>query len=1014
VTLRQIIKRIFPAARTRITWFDAMPLILFLIVYAVTIILLDVFDHLTFTHPAWFALMIVSIWIWWMAINGWSGLNRRRSIQALTIRLLLVGTFVALLAGPRSVRTSDQLSVVYAVDISESIHPDRVTEALNFVANTTAEKPNQDVAGWIAFGSSAAVEVPPIQTTFGSTMTNPDDIQFNSRVDRDATNIENALSLSAAILPEDTLGRIVLISDGAETAGDLKSVLDQLNSRGISVDVMPVKYNYTDETWIERLDLPQTVKLGEPYEASVVISSLKAGKGKLIIEEKTGTEKPYVFDPIDVEFREGKNRIDIPIYLRTPGYYEYKATLVTEEGADGRNENNEAIGYIYVEGEGKVLIVADPLREDDRDFERLTKAIREGERAVEVVDSYKFPRDPLSLLPYDCVIFANVPHDAFDEVQLQAMRDAVFNQGTGFLMVGGENSFGPGGYHRTVVEEALPISMDITKKKILPKGALAIILHTCEFPEGNTWAKRITKQAIKVLGKQDEVGVIAYGPGGEQWVFELTPAGDYEKMVPKINAAAIGDMPAFGPTMRIGLEGLKKSDAATKHMIIISDGDPQLAPPKLMQDFIDSKVSVSTVAVFPHGGVEIGTLRNIANATGGRPYFPADPNELPKIFIKEAKTLKRSMIQEKEISPEVGFPSPVLEGIQGLPKLHGFVLTSIKENALAENVLFAVADDAASGETDPVLAIWRYGLGTTAAFTSSLSNQWASDWVDWEQYSAFVKQLLIRISRVQKAGHLRMWTYNSGGQGIIMVEDFHQDEDFLDVAAKVSGPGGMELTLPLKQVGARRYQGTFPVADKGQFQVTALGKAGEREDRVHGGFIVSYSPEYLKFTSNMSTLKQIKDETNGNELDGSTTAANIYNRRSPKRSSKPIFDWFLIAIACLIPLDVAVRRVQLDWKAVLSALGIGRKPETTQTMGALLARKKEVGEHLKTQSDYRPQPTPTTKSPYLLQSAKRTAEEPKAKPKSTAQSSTPKEDTTTSRLLAMKRKRSSDDDDEEQ
>ena len=98
MTLRQIIKRIFPAARTRITWFDAMPLILFLIVYAVTIILLDVFDHLTFTHPAWFALMIVSIWIWWMAINGWSGLNRRRSIQALTIRLLLVGTFVALLA----------------------------------------------------------------------------------------------------------------------------------------------------------------------------------------------------------------------------------------------------------------------------------------------------------------------------------------------------------------------------------------------------------------------------------------------------------------------------------------------------------------------------------------------------------------------------------------------------------------------------------------------------------------------------------------------------------------------------------------------------------------------------------------------------------------------------------------------------------------------------------------------------------------------------------------------------
>jgi len=45
---------------------------------------------------------------------------------------------------------------------------------------------------------------------------------------------------------------------------------------------------------------------------------------------------------------------------------------------------------------------------------------------------------------------------------------------------------------------------------VLPKAALAIILHTCEFAEGNTWAKRIAKEAIRVLGAQDEVGLIAF------------------------------------------------------------------------------------------------------------------------------------------------------------------------------------------------------------------------------------------------------------------------------------------------------------------------------------------------------------------------------------------------------------------------------------------------------------------------------------------------------------------------
>lgn len=1007
--LKRIIQRVFPPPRTRVGWKDALPLILFLAVYAAVAVVLDYRDVLTYTHPEQFAWMTAAVWVWWMSVTGWSGLNRRRTVQSLIVRLLLLGTFVMLMTEPRSVQTSDQLSVVYAVDISESIHPDQVNEALKFVARTVSEKPEQDEAGLIVFGSSAAVELPP-SAAFPVDENSPEgSIHLNSRIDRDATNIEQTLSLAAAVLPEQNRGRIVLISDGSETAGNLKPVLQQLQARGISVDVLPVTYSYENEVWIERLDLPQSVKIGEPYAASVILSSLKAGKGKLVIEENG---RPIRDEPFDVEFTEGKNRIDIPIFLRTPGYYEYKATILPEPGADGRTENNEGIGYIYVEGEGKVLVVVDPLRQDDRDHERLVQAILEGERSVEVIDPFdpRFPRDPLSLLPYDCVIFANVPHDAFDAVQLEAIRGAVFNQGIGFLMVGGQNSFGPGGYHRTVIEEALPVTMDISKKKILPKGALVIILHTCEFPEGNTWAKRITKQAIKVLGTQDEVGVIAYGGGGEEWIFELTPAGEYESLVPKINAAGIGDMPAFGPTMEMGIAGLKKSDAATKHMIIISDGDPQPAPANVLNDFVANKVSISTVAIFPHGGQEIGLLRTIANATGGRYYFPDDPNQLPSIFIKEAKTLKRTMIQEKTVQPVVGYPSVVLEGITAMPPLHGLVLTSLKENALSENVLYTITDEGESEDMDPVLAIWRYGLGTTAAFTSSLSNQWARDWVDWDKYRAFVKQLLIRVSRVRQAGHLRMWTYHSGSEGVIMVEDFHPEEMFLDVVAQINGPGKMQTTVPLKQTGPRRYQGTFPANDKGRFQVTAIGTAGEREDRVHGGFMVSYSPEYLKFTSNWNTLREIMDQTKGEELTIESKAEELYNRREPKQSSQPVFDYFLLALALLIPLDVAIRRVQLDWQVIRQWLGFGRKAETTQTMGALLARKQEVSSQLKSREErpLRPSSVPLPTRPSAKPATTRTNA---PSPEKTAPGGTPQTpETTTSRLLDAKRRRQREGD----
>src|SRR5260370_42105182 len=126
-------------------------------------------------------------------------------------------------------------------------------------------------------------------------------------------------------------------------------------------------------------------------------------------------------------------------------------------------------------------------------------------------------------------------------------------------MVGGEKGVGWGSHPWRIVEETRSIKMGRSQKKVLPKGALAIILHTCEFPEGNTWAKRITKQAIKVLGAQDEVGVLDYEQK-EQWIFELTPAGEYDKLVPKINAPSPGDMPSFTGTLRKGLDGLKKSD----------------------------------------------------------------------------------------------------------------------------------------------------------------------------------------------------------------------------------------------------------------------------------------------------------------------------------------------------------------------------------------------------------------------------------------------------------------------
>ena len=983
---RRWLLNLAPPPRKRVTFGAVLPLLIFLAGFVGGCVFVS-FRHLVqFSNLAPFGLLILSAWIWWLQAAGYSGLTGFRAAVALLVRLSVLGLLILALAEPRIVWKNDGLALIYALDVSDSMGEKVSDQSLSYILKTAGAKPEKDEAGLVVFGRDAAVELPP-RLSF------PFEV-INARVAKDGTDIAKALSLAAAVVPEDKQGRIVLASDGVETEGNVAGILDDLKSRHVAVDVLPIQYEYQHEVWLERLDLPRQVKIGETYEAGVLLNSLQAGDGKLVLREND-----KVIAEQTVHYERGKNRYTLPLYFREPGYYEYVATIEPPPGQDGWQENNTAINFLYLKGEGKVLLVTDP-QGDSRDWETLVKALKDAKRLVEVKSAFEFPRDAMSLMPYDCVAFVNVPADSFDPVQMQSLRDAVYNQGIGFLMVGGKNSFGPGGYHRTPVEEALPVDMDIQQKKVMPKGALAIVLHTCEFPEGNVWAKRIAKEAIRVLGAQDEAGLLIFGSSGgnqfgDQWVFPLTPASDYEHMVALINQCEPSDMPSFQSIMQMGLTGLKASDAAAKHMIIISDGDPSPPTPDLVNQFLAEKISVSTVVINPHGGMDISGMQALASVTGGRHYLVMDPNELPSIFIKEAKTLKRSMIQNTTFVPTVEFFSPTLKGIDSMPPLHAYVLTTPKARSVT--ILKGPSKD----EINPVLSTWRFGLGKTAAFTSDLSPNWGSDWVQWNQYEPFVKQLMIEISRVEQHSDLNLQTFASSDEGVILVEDYHPQETMLEIQAQISGPHERQTSLSLKQTSPRRYEGRFPLWGKGRYQVAIAGVGAGRNEQTLGGFVIAYSSEYLRFRSDPITLRQIADRTGGRILTGQETGKDLFTvPREPKETSKPIVDWLLILLACLIPLDVGVRRVQLDLSVVRGWFGAGKKTESTETLGALLRLKEKV----RGTTEAGRKPTPVISSP----ASTRPAPQPGPARKSAVTEATPEQESpasTTERLLAMKRKR---------
>ncbi len=62
------------------------------------------------------------------------------------------------------------------------------------------------------------------------------------------------------------------------------------------------------------------------------------------------------------------------------------------------------------------------------------------------------------------VILDNAPGLGVSLAKMEAIEKYVRDGGGGLIMLGGDRSFGPGGYYRTPVERALPVNMDVPPK----------------------------------------------------------------------------------------------------------------------------------------------------------------------------------------------------------------------------------------------------------------------------------------------------------------------------------------------------------------------------------------------------------------------------------------------------------------------------------------------------------------------------------------------------------------------
>ncbi len=887
-----------------------------------------------FTHPHYLLALIPALaWVVWLFWKTDVQIGLVRRWIALLLRVVIVTALVLAVAGLQWKEPLEGVNVMFVLDRSDSVPSPQQEAAFKYAQRISAEKKKEDRAGLLVFGSDAALEA-----TVSSTV-DPKKEKIFAVVGSDRTDIAGAVRLGTAAFPETGQKRLVLLSDGNENIGEALNAVLSARPLGVTIDVIPLGAARGNDVTLQRLGVPPRVKKGQTIEVKIFIQSDRKQTGKLRLyrdEQFLGEQ--------EVELEPGKNLFTFPQTLNEPNFYTYSAQI--EVRGDNVPQNNRATAFVNVKGDPRILLVsADPAQDAT-----LAAALRSANVELRVVGVDKFPESLAEMQSYDSIFLSNIAAGDLGDRLMKLLESAVRDFGVGLVCVGGDQTYMAGAYKGTPLEATLPVNMELDSKKVLPPGAVVLVMHGMEFGNGNQVARDCAQGVLAALGPQDELGVIMWD-GTERWVFELQKVGNKAEATRAVAGMNQGDLGDFNGVMGRAYEALKKSNASLKHMIIFSDGDPFPPRQELMNDIVAAKITASSVLISGHAGPQ--TMQFIADAGRGRFHNVVSPNDLPQIFIKETMVILKSAIYEEPFRPKLVASTELVRGIGGdeYPSLHGYVSTQPK--ARAEVPLH-------THKGDPLLAHWQYGLGRAVAFTSDAKPKWARMWMEWDKYRQFwVQTAQWSLRRVENADFATEVNIDKG-EGVISVEALDPDgnyKNFLNLQTVVVSPRGDRQMVRLEQTGPGRYEARFPTKEIGGYSLNLMEL---RDGKVAGqqflGASVNYSPEFNATEPNLHLLQQIAERSGGKMLpfQPATPEDNPF-LHDRKKTFQPRDLWeFLLKLAiCLFPLDVGVRRIQIDrdeWLKATASLrralffwrGKPRPVEADESLNALLARRDQV------------------------------------------------------------------------
>lgn len=916
-----------------------------------------------FASPWALVFLLLIPYFYWLHRRTVTDMSIWRKRSALTLRIVLTLMLVCALAGMRLVKKGESLAVVFLVDASKSVRDDQKGAIEKYMSDAEKGRRQVDKVGIITFAQDPHTQSQPGQP-FDASRVHDTGITT-------ATNIEQALRSAKAELDSaapEAGKRVVLISDGNENSGHSLAAVRELAAANIVLDTVTVSSVMKREALIDRMVMPPRVKIGEPFPVRVVVSSLtpQSATVTLMRDGKSTSESKRV------ELHSGKNVVVFEQMIDKAGFSRYTATLNAPD--DTIAENNRGEGFVWVQGKPTVLYVAD----NPALTKFLQTALHSQNINVEYAPPEALPTSAAALQRFDTVFLSNVRAGDLSLQQMTALQVSCRDFGIGFGMVGGEGSFGAGGYKGTPIEEVLPVSLEVKKQKRIPSCAVALVIEDLEIQSTINMSKEAAKATMDLLEAIDQVGVLdcngfagfgggAASPGGT-WRIPMQHVTDREAIKSQMqNLENMGDPPSYEPFLVEAARVLNGTDAKVKHIVFFGDGDAifeqgQSAIYNSIKKIRDAGITISTITTgADSGGVKF--MATLAFAGGGQSYVAEKPQDLPRLLLKDQQTISQPPIIEEpfKVVPIQG--DDVFKGIDwgSAPPLLGYNISNVKPTAEVS---------IESHRHDPIFASWRYGLGRSVAFTSDDRAKWAAQWMGWPGYAKFWAQAVRWSLRPFAPSDYNTQVTMEGARGHIVIDAFDEQGHYvnkLQFQARIAPPytGGVKAPTAIeetvRQTGPGHYEGWFDAPQIGTYLVNVLQKKqnGPPSATVIG-LSTPYSPEYKSTQPNRFLMTQLSQAGMG-RIDPAPSM--VFGGERPGVVTATDMTPVLVLLSMLLlPFDIAMRRLAIDPADLrkLAALLRGqrvRKPVASRSATPELSRLMDAKEAA-LRFDPTPEPVP--------------------------------------------------------